>query len=335
MATPARRVIKRPPVLFDATQALIAKLESALGMPFLSYWNSTNGSICMNDVVALNEVFQRLGKLPALLLFVKSDGGTGRASLRMVHLLRHFTRRVTAAVPLNCSSAATMLAIGADEIHMGPMAYLSAVDTSLTHDLSPVDKDNDRVSVSQDELTRIINAWRREGRRRGSNPYEALFQHLHPLVIGAVDRASSLSIKLCREILGYHMKDRRKAAAISRRLNSDYPSHNYPITIREARRLGLPVRPLDPQINDLLIELNEVYSEMGQRAVTDFDELNHHDHEILNIIEGRDILVFFQSDKDWHYRKEERRWVALHDQSCWRKLQRVDGRAVSSVFHVR
>ena len=36
---------------------------------------------------------------------------------------------------------------------MGPLAYLTAVDTSLTHELSPVDRGNDRVSVSLDELT--------------------------------------------------------------------------------------------------------------------------------------------------------------------------------------
>ena len=43
---------------------------------------------------------------------------------------------------------------------------------------------------------------------------------------------------LCREILGYHMRDAKKADRISRRLNSSYPAHQYPITSREARRIG-------------------------------------------------------------------------------------------------
>ncbi len=57
-----------------------------------------------------------------------------------------------ALVPLECASAATMIALGADRILMGPTAYLTAVDTSLNHALSPVDRDNDRVSVSLNEL---------------------------------------------------------------------------------------------------------------------------------------------------------------------------------------
>ena len=106
-------------------------------------------------------------------------------------------------------------------------------------------------------------------------------------MIGALDRASSLSLMLCREILGYHMKDPRKAERIARRLNSSYPAHQYPITSREARRIGLRVQSTSrPHLDALLQELNLLYSEMGQRAITDHDELNHHDNEITNILEG-------------------------------------------------
>lgn len=327
--------LKRPPVLFQQTQKIIARIERALRLPFLSYWNSPAGSICHSDVVGFNQVFRKIGRQKCIVLFIKSDGGTGRSSLRIVHLLRHYTQRLTAVVPLNCCSAATMMALGADEIQMGVMAYLSAVDTSLTHDLSPIDKDNDRVSVSQDELTRVISSWRKQSRRQNSNPFQALFQFVHPLVIGAVDRASSLSIMLCKEILSYHMKDAAKSDKIARHLNSKYPSHSYPITIREAKRIGLNVKALDPAIGDMLIELNELYSEMGQRAVTDFDERNHHDNEIINIIECRGIQVLYQVDKDWHYRAEERRWVALNDQSSWRRIEMSGGKIQNAVFHNR
>ena len=162
-----------------------------------------------------------------------------------------------------------------------------------------------------------------------------MFQYVHPLVIGAVDRSSALSTKLCVEILSYHMKDAKKALRISNTLNSRYPSHSYPITLQEARRLGLMVHPLPEDVNKLLLELNEVYSEMGQKASTDFDEHNSHDNTILNIIEGRELQIFFQNDKDWHYRSAERRWVSLNDKSSWRKVEMVRGKAVRSVFHVR
>ncbi len=230
-----------------------------------------------------------------------------------------------------------MLALGADTIAMGPLSYLTAVDTSLEHDLSPLDHTNNLVAVSNDEVERVIRLWKESSARgrESVNPYQELYKYIHPLVIGALDRASSLSLMLCREILGYHMRDKAKAERISRQLNSSYPAHQYPITSREARRLGLSVFDLDPELDVLLQELNLLYSEMGQRAITDFDELNHHDNEITNILEGAGLQVFYQVEKDWHYRKEERRWVPMNDVSAWYRARLKDGRVVKSKFHIR
>jgi serine dehydrogenase proteinase len=331
----ARPALKNPPILFEKTQFVTRQIESKLGQRLLTYWNSPNGSICDNDVVGLYGILQSIGKIDRLSFFIKSDGGSGQVSLRMVNLLRQFVNHLTVLVPLACESAATMLALGADKIRMGPMAHLSAVDTSLTHDLSPIDRDNDRVSVSQDELQRVVRLWQKQSDKKTSNPYESLFEYVHPLVIGAVDRASALSTMLCETILSYHLKNAKKAQKISDTLNSTYPSHGYPITLREAHRIGLNVEPLDEEINRSLLELNEIYSEMGQRASTDFDERNSHDNSILNIIEGRGLQILFQNDKDWHYRTEERRWVTLNDKSSWRKVEVVKGKSVVSTFHVR
>ena len=144
---------------------------------------------------------------------------------------------------------------------MGPLSYLTAVDTSLEHDLSPLDHTNQLVAVSNDEVDRVIRLWKEAAgsppparaaksvRRLAKalrlrrtppagtipmgapgdaslksasdgvatadsvNPYQELYKYLHPLVIGSLDRASSLSLMLCREILGYHMKDTDEGGA--------------------------------------------------------------------------------------------------------------------------
>lgn len=339
MARVKRRVrLKAPPLLHNRTQALIAKLQPHLDGVFLSYWTSPSGSVCDHDVMALHEVLRAIGPQRRLTLLVKSDGGSGMSALRLVHLLRRFCRRLTVMAPLNCASAATMLALGADRILMGPLSYLTAVDTSLEHDLSPLDHTNNLVPVSNDEVDRVIRLWREKvsrGAGAAVNPYQELYKYVHPLVIGALDRASSLSLQLCREILGYHMRDARKAERISRQLNSSYPAHQYPITAREARRLGLDVQEIPPAVESLLQELNLAYSEMGQRAITDYDEENHHDNEITNILECGGLQVFYQVEKDWHYRKEERRWVPMNDVSAWYRCRREKGRVVKAKFHIR
>ena len=131
------------------------------------------------------------------------------------------------------------------------------------------------------------------------------------------------------------MKDRDHAEKISGVLNSNYPSHSYPITIKEARKIGLKVEELETDLNNSLLELNGLYSEMAQLANTDHDELNSHDNEILKIIEGVGLKQFYQKDKDWHYRSEERRWVSLNDNSSWRKMNRVKGKIVETSFFIR
>jgi hypothetical protein len=190
------------------------------------------------------------------------------------------------------------------------------------------------VRVSLDELKRVVRLWRGEKENRETNPYHALFQHVHPLVIGAVDRADSLSIMLCKELLSYHIPNAKKAAKIADTLNSRYPSHSYPILLEEAQRIGLNAHALPQPVNDMLSELNEFYSEMGQKATTDFSEIRSHGNEILNILEMRDRLVYFKQDKDWFYRAEERRWITMNDKSGWRKIERVGRQLKKSVLHI-
>ena len=326
--------VKQPPLLFARTQALVAAIGERLGGPLVTYWNGPRGSVCHTDVVALYDLLARVGQCEVIYLFLKSDGGTGQASLRLVNLLRQHCRRLVALVPLECASAATMIALGADGIQMGPTAYLTAVDTSLNHALSPVDRDNDRVSVSQNELQRVIRLWREQQGDTPENAYKALFQYVHPLVIGAVDRAESLSIMLCRELLAYHIADEAKADAIATALNSKYPSHGYPILLDEAVKIGLQAEQMPADVNDLLLQLNACYSEMGQKATTDFDELHSHSNEIANIWEATGKQLYYQQDRDWFYRAEERRWITLNDNSGWRRTERKGRRVERSPLHV-
>ncbi len=332
VATP--REVKQPPVLFAKTQAVIAQVSALVGGPLITYWNNPRGSVCGNDVIALYEILERIGSHDTIYLFIKSDGGSGQVSLRFVNLLRQHCKKLVALVPLECASAATMITLGADEIRMGPTAYLTAVDTSLNHSLSPLDRDNDRVSVSLDELNRVIRRWRAEQHDSTENPYKNLFTYVHPLVIGAVDRAESLSVMLCRELLAYHISDEERAHEIAATLNSKYPSHSYPILLSEAMKIGLRAVPLAADVNALLLELNRLYSEMGQKATTDFDEFRAHGNEILNILEGKNLQVLFQHDKDWFYRSEERRWITMNDESSWRRIERSNGKLRRSIMHV-
>ncbi|MEM9030587.1 MAG: hypothetical protein AAGC70_19675 [Pseudomonadota bacterium] len=329
------RTVKQPPNLFDRTQKLVNSIEEIHGQPLIAYWNAWNGSICPNDVPGMFQLFNRIGDLDKAALFIKSDGGHIESALRLVHLIRRHVKHLTAFVSAECASAATIMALGADEIRMGPLGYLTPIDSSLIHEMSPIDAiSNRRVSVSRDELIRVVKLWTDNSKEHHANPYSDLFQYVHPLVFGAIDRSNSLSVKVCDEVLSYHINDAEERARIATELNSEFPSHAYPITEVAARRLGLKVNDLDVETNNLLLELSECYSEMAQRAITDFDESNYHDNQILGITEGRNIQIYYQNDKDLNYIKDERRWQALNDESSWHKVELVNGKKTISRLHI-
>lgn len=330
-----RPEVKQPPVLFRRTQRQLKSIEKFLDGPLVTYWSTSEG-ICQGDLVGLYHLMKRLGHQETLYLLIKSRGGSAEVALRITNLLRTFCDRVVALVPFECASAATMLALGADEIRMGEMAFLSPVDTSLYHSLSPVDLDNRRVRVSLDHLKRVVSLWRDQKRKDATvNPFELLFHQIHPLVIGAVDRAESLSVRLCQEILSFHLEDQKKAQRIAVSLNADYPSHTYPITLPEARRLGLNASPLEPELNRELLVLNELYSEMGQVCRTDFRDGHYHDNEIINVMEAAGLQIFFQADEEWIYRPEERFWTSFHNDSAWHRLEMVKNKVKRTQLHLR
>lgn len=330
---PPRLSTKASPVLTQETQRVFTRLQKHLGFPCVAYWTSTGGSICQNDVMAMAQLIKKIESGKKLGLFIKSEGGNPEAALRLVHLIRQHFNQIILFAPFECASAATMVALGSDEIHMGSTSYLTAVDTSLKHDLSPVDSRNSLVSVSHDEVMRILRLWKEQ--KTKDNPYTEVYKYLHPLVIGSLDRSSSLSIRICNELLGYHMTNKKRAEKISRELNSSYPSHSYPITAREASRLGLKVKKIDPTVESLLRELNEHYSTMSQSIITDHDEFNNHCNEICNILERASCQLYYQVDKDWHYRKDERRWVTMNDKSAWHIVEPDGKRWSNKTFFIR
>src|ERR1700738_4297115 len=76
---------------------------------------------------AVREMFDHLLLLPSrpvkqLDIFLCSNGGSGTVPWRLISLFREFAKKVALLIPYKAYSAATMLALGADEIIMGPFA---------------------------------------------------------------------------------------------------------------------------------------------------------------------------------------------------------------------
>ena len=332
-----KQIVKKPPVLYKQTQEHLEELSKIIGCPVLSYFKPPSGNIWSQDLYALMQCLKKIGKVDKLAVYLRSDGGSGMVSLRIIHLLRSFVKELILLAPSECASAATMLALGCDEIHMGPLSSLSPVDSSMVHQLSPVDKVGNKVSISFDELSRVVKLWNKEDTNNDrlydilesnktqnvysnlDNPYKHLYNHIHPLVFGAVDRHSSLSARICREVLSYHIQDQETIQRITDTLNHDYPAHGYPITQKEATHIGLPIKSLSDDALQILTELQLLYGEMAEDKITDYDSISYHDNTIYSIIETVGMQMIYQHNFDKFYRENEKRYIILNDKSGWNK----------------
>ena len=97
----------------------------------ITYWNSRNGEICDEDAEALRVLLSTMPFTKRLFLCLTSTGGNGLASLRIANLLRKHCESLVVLVPTCAASAATMIALAADEIWLAPHANLSPVDTKI------------------------------------------------------------------------------------------------------------------------------------------------------------------------------------------------------------
>lgn len=52
-----------------------------------------------------------------------------------------------------------------------------------------------------------------------------------------------------------------------------------PYFYEKPKRIGLNVVKIDDKLGDILLRLGMLYSEMGQRAFTDYDENNYYDNK--------------------------------------------------------
>jgi hypothetical protein len=198
-------------------------------------------------------------------IFLVSNGGDSVVPWRLVALLREYATTLGVLIPFRAYSAATLLALGADEIVMHPFGELGPIDPTVSNEFNPREEKSDRplgISVEdvkayvgfikntvgithEDELVRTI---------------EVLAQKVHPLALGNVERFVSQSRMMARKILRTHMNQSsdHEINEIVENLASKLYFHGHPINRQEAKRdLGLKVQTDIPQ--DLETAMWELY----------------------------------------------------------------------------
>lgn len=293
------------------SQRILRAIEDERGGRLVVYVTSDRpppfrAKMALDVVRHFHEHFARIGSVERIDLFLFSLGGDTIVPWRLVNLVREYTGKFAVLVPYKAHSAATLVALGADEIVMGPMGELSPIDPSVSTPFNPPHPDNPReakVEIGVEDVSGFVNLARESvGITDQDNlvrMLEKLTAHIHPLAIGAVYRTHALIRLLAGKLLALHMSQPAEAQRIPKivdDLAEKLYYHNYLISRTEAEELGLKVLRPSPDLEELLWELYLNYeAEMDLGRPFDPQAYLGEDQDVVEIekpiavVESRDL----------------------------------------------
>jgi ClpP class serine protease len=210
---------------------LIHRQESMafLGFPIAKY-------IDIEDSEAVLRAIQLTDPSVPIDMILHTPGGLVLAASQIADALQAHPARVTVFVPHYAMSGGTLLALAADDIVMAPHAVLGPVDPQLgQHPAASLLKVVEQKPIQEIDDQTLIEA---DQARKALNQVERFVTNL------------------LSERLG------ERAPELAHTLASGTWTHDYPITVREARNLGLPVSTDMPaEVYDLM----QLYPQTAQR----------------------------------------------------------------------
>jgi hypothetical protein len=227
-------------------------------------WNSIDSEIVMHLRRECDDKIEAARDRVEIDLWLESGGGDAHAAYKLALLLRAHARRLCVIVPDYAKSAATLLALAADEIYMAPAAELGPLDAQIPREgglisaISALD-----IARSVDDLAQTAFSLALEGgadvlhtTRLTRAEYLSMMldfgaKFMEPIVrqptlIHWSSTLLAVSVEYAQRLL--RMREigwSPQAARIPAALVGDYPTHGFVISRSEAQdQLGLPVRQL-------------------------------------------------------------------------------------------
>jgi hypothetical protein len=213
-------------------------------------------------------------------IFLVSNGGSGTVPWRLVSLFREFAESFSVLIPYRAYSAATLLALGANEIVMHPFGEMGPIDPKVANEFNPINPQTQQlIGISVEDVKAYVTFIKETVGIKHEDELvktvEILAHKLHPLALGNVERFISQNRMIARKILMTHMGDEPNAHKIDEiieNLASKLYFHGHPINRREAKtELGLKIAEnVPPALETAMWELYRDYeAEFQNRDIYD------------------------------------------------------------------
>jgi len=254
-------------------KALIEEIQKERGSKLLIYFlgdRPRQETKIANDTVPLIlEHLEAFGNSKQIDLFLYTKGGVITAPPRIVELIREFTDKFCVLIPYRCHSAGTLIALGANEITMAKMGELSPVEPQMmggVEEPEPGRAIKIKPPVSVENFASYISFAKEmvgitEQAQLGTVLKE-LTEKVSPVDLGGVHRANNLIRLIVKKLLRHHMRlaeHEQKINEITDILIEKFFSHEYLISRKEAKRLGLKIKDPDNKLESRIWKLYKEY----------------------------------------------------------------------------
>ncbi len=182
-------------------------------------------------------------------LFLYSRGGVSDVPWTLVSMLREYCEEgsFSVLIPYRAHSAATVIALGADEIVMTKKAELGPIDITINGGpYNPTDDiSHQRLPISVEDVTGYFNLLSKVGCDRPDEKmkgFELIATKLHPLALGSVNRLLEETKLVALRLLSTRAKPfpEEQNHEIIKRISSEIYSHGHTISRTEAKKyIGL------------------------------------------------------------------------------------------------
>jgi hypothetical protein len=220
----------------------------------------SSGGILSMDVIP--EFCEHLKNIPKEMkevdLLISSEGGDPIAAWRIVNLLRERFDKIGVLIPYTAKSAATVLALGADEIVMHPFSCLGPIDMQINISNSAPGQIK---QFSTEDVTSYLNFLQEDlrvpERLFGTEASKTLLAELKPTDVGIVKKSITFIKSIATKLLEIHMDDKEAIKEIVDKFTS-FSHHGYTIGRKEAIALKLPVvTDFDEDLEELIWKIWE------------------------------------------------------------------------------
>lgn len=245
----------------EQRREIYGRIEKYRKRPLIVYATSTRPGVpAMMAADAVREFVDQINAISdgdSVDVLINSTGGDALTAWKLMSLLRERFSNVAVLVPYMAFSAATIFALGADEILMHPHASLGPIDPQIQMK-SP---DGTIRHFAYEDVGAFIGFLNSDVKISNeahlASVVERLFTVVDPIMVGGAKRASELSADIGARLLSMHLKDdddHSRAHQIAANLNKSFFAHGDAVSRGRAKELQLQVAQEDPDLESLMWE---------------------------------------------------------------------------------